>query len=101
MWVCIRARSANVRVIGPEVPCGIVSPPGASGTRPCGGLNPYRPLKLAGMRMDPPMSLPVASVVSPAASAAPDPPDDPPVVKRRFHGLRMTPHSFDQVTATK
>jgi hypothetical protein len=49
-----------------------------SGTRPYGGLNPTTPQNDAGMRTDPPMSEPVASVVLPAASAAPEPPDDPP-----------------------
>ena len=46
------------------------------------------------MRIDPPMSLPVANGANPAASAAPDPPDDPPGVNAVFHGLRVTPHSL-------
>ena len=49
------------------------------------------------MRSEPPMSLPVARVVLPAASAAPEPPDEPPGVTAKFHGLRVMPHSFDQV----
>jgi hypothetical protein len=33
----------------------------------------------AGKRIDPPVSLPVAPAQSPAATATPDPLDDPPV----------------------
>src|SRR5207248_10573706 len=64
---------------------------GPSGLRPCGGLKPTRPEADAGMRIEPPISVPVASVVKPAASAAPEPPDEPPGPKSRFHGLRVTP----------
>ena len=35
------------------------------------------------------MSVPVASRVIPAARAAPEPPDEPPGLKRRFHGLKV------------
>src|SRR5690349_21314014 len=44
------------------------------------------------------MSEPVASVVDPAASDAPDPPLEPPGEKSVFHGLRVTPQSFVHVT---
>ena len=37
------------------------------------------------------MSLPVASGARPAASAAPEPPLEPPGVSARFQGLRVTP----------
>ena len=37
------------------------------------------------------MSDPLASVAVPAASAAPEPPEDPPTAKSGFHGLRVTP----------
>jgi hypothetical protein len=43
------------------------------------------------------MSEPVASVAKPAASAVPEPPDDPPGVIARFHGLRVIPQSRVQV----
>jgi hypothetical protein len=43
------------------------------------------------MRIDPPPSEPVAQGTSPAATAAAEPPDDPPVVRVVFHGLRVTP----------
>jgi hypothetical protein len=41
-------------------------------------LNPVTPQNAAGIRIEPPMSDPVASVVDPAARAAADPPLDPP-----------------------
>ena len=37
------------------------------------------------------MSEPLASVVVPAARAAPEPPEDPPTPNSGFHGLRVTP----------
>ena len=49
------------------------------------------------MRIDPPMSEPVAIEDVPLASEAAVPPDDPPGVNFGFHGLRVTPHSLDHV----
>ena len=70
---------------------------GRPGTRPNGGLNPTMPEKEDGMRMEPPMSDPVARMDSPAASAAPEPPEEPPGVSSVFQGLRVTPHSLECV----
>ena len=53
------------------------------------------------MRIDPPMSEPVASMVAPAARAAPEPPDEPPGVSAVFQGLRVTPHSRLCVTGAQ
>ena len=39
------------------------------------------------------MSVPSASGTHPDATAAPEPPDEPPVVRVRSHGLRVGPHS--------
>ena len=50
----------------------------STGTRPYGGLKPTTPLNEAGMRIEPPMSEPLARVAVPAARAAPDPPLLPP-----------------------
>jgi hypothetical protein len=41
------------------------------------------------MRMEPPVSVPVAAMHSPAASAAPDPPLEPPGIRSRSQGLRV------------
>ena len=45
------------------------------------------------MRIEPPPSVPSASVVMPVAMAAPAPPEEPPGAKSRFHGLRVMPQS--------
>jgi len=49
------------------------------------------------MRIEPPMSDPVAMDDDPQASDAAVPPDEPPGVNFGFHGLRVTPQSLDQV----
>src|SRR3546814_4595271 len=61
--------------------------------RPWLGFIPTRPLNPAGMRVDPPPSLAVPHGMSPAATAAAVPPDDPPGVRLGSHGLRVTPHA--------
>ena len=48
-------------------------------TRPRVGLSPTRPHSLAGMRIEPPPSLACATATMPLATAAADPPDEPPV----------------------
>src|SRR5262247_2617126 len=59
--------------------------------RPYVALSPKTPQNAAGLRMEPPPSVPTASGARPAATAAPAPPDDPPGVRSRFHGLRVRP----------
>ena len=49
-------------------------------------LKPTMPQKAAGMRSEPPKSDPVASQPCLAATAAADPPDDPPAAVRRSYG---------------
>ena len=43
------------------------------------------------MRIEPPPSLPCASGTIPAATAAAEPPEEPPGVRSRSHGLRVGP----------
>ena len=43
------------------------------------------------MRTDPPMSVPTSKLVSPAATAAAEPPDEPPVMWSTFQGLLLPP----------
>src|SRR5437867_1849375 len=50
---------------------------------------PTTPQKAAGWRMEPPVSLPNAPAASPPATAAADPPDDPPGTRLRSHGFRV------------
>ena len=64
---------------------------GPTPMRPNVVFKPGRPVYDDGMRMEPPPSLPVHAANMPDATAAADPPDDPPGVVSRFHGLRVTP----------
>ena len=50
------------------------------------------------MRIEPPPSVPSASGPTPAATAAPAPPLEPPGVSAGFHGLRVMPKSGLSVT---
>jgi hypothetical protein len=51
------------------------------------------PQSAAGMRTEPPMSEPSANGTQPEATAAPEPPDEPPGERSVFHGFRVMPHS--------
>src|ERR1700746_946669 len=82
--------SRTVRVTAPS----IVLPAHASPisgpwlTRPRVGLSPTSPHSLAGMRRHAPPSLAGETATMRAATAAADPPDDPPVEWPGSHGLR-------------
>jgi len=96
-----RAVSRTLRVSPPVVTVRLpYSTRGPRGMRPNVAFSPTRPLKPAGMRIDPPPSPPVPSVKSPPATAAPVPPDEPPGVCAVFHGLRVTPFSTVRVMLT-
>src|SRR5215472_12477339 len=85
------ALSSTVRLIGPTCATVPKGDNGKAGTRPKLGFNPNTPAKLAGMRMEPPPSVPSAKGQNRAASAADEPPDEPPGVFSLFHGLRVMP----------
>ena len=92
------ALSSTVRLSGPTVPsdhhrCSW----GAVVTRPRWGLRPNRPHHAAGIRIEPPPSPPIATGTMPEASAAAVPPLDPPGVRVRSHGLRVSPREVDSV----
>ena len=70
---------------------------GPYGVRPRLSLRPTRPLHAAGMRTEPPPSLAPAAGTMPAATAAPEPPEEPPGVWLMFHGLRAVPRSESSV----
>ena len=55
--------------------------------RPRVGLSPTRPQQEAGIRIEPPPSEPCATGTSPAATAAAAPPDEPPAIRVRSHGV--------------
>ena len=91
----ISAASATVVASGPFSS----SPPQLSapiwaGTTPGPGLRPNRPQTAAGMRTEPSPSVPCAIGTIADATAAADPPDDPPGVRCRSHGLRAIPNAL-------
>src|SRR6185437_4295240 len=60
------------------------------------------PENAAGWRTEPPESVPVAAGTMRAATAAADPPEEPPGTRLRFQGLRTGPKyefSFDEPIA--
>src|SRR5438128_9636412 len=61
-------------------------------TRPYVGFRPTMPQQAAGPRIDPPVSEPVAPGHMNAATAAPEPPLDPPGTRSSAHGLRVVPY---------
>src|SRR5262249_60558304 len=94
------AGSAMLGAIGPCTPR--VRSRGGAGLRaprPMLGRMPTTPQKLAGLRSDPPVSLPCATQAVPEASAAAAPPDDPAAERARFHGLSVAPKTSLKVLA--
>ena len=71
------------------------------GTRPRVGFSPNRPQHEAGILIEPPPSLPCAIGTTRLATRAADPPEDPPLVRSRFHGLRVLPNSTDSVVVVR
>src|SRR5438132_3841231 len=72
---------------------------GKTGTRPNWALIPNSPVRAAGMRIDPPPSVPSANGVTPAATLAAAPQLEPPGVLPRCQGLRVMPVSGLSPTA--
>src|SRR5947209_1047447 len=64
---------------------------GCGETRPRLGFIPTIPQHAAGIRIEPPPSDPVAAGTIPAATAAAEPPEEPPGVRSPRHGLRVMP----------
>ena len=54
---------------------------------------PTVPVTCAGWRMEPPVSEPSARGASKAATAAADPPPEPPGMRSRSHGLWVGPYA--------
>ena len=81
--ISISTQSSTVRASGP-----IVSSVRESGKTPCLSmrpslvLNPTMPQKLAGARIEPPVSLPIAQGARPAATATAAPEEEPPAIAR-------------------
>ena len=84
------ARSPAVRAMGPSTANGSHgAETGQRGTTPGVGRSPSTPLHAAGLRSDPPRSLPSASGTMRQASATAAPPLEPPAERAGFQGLRV------------
>ncbi len=81
----VRASAPNT--LSPSHP----SRAGCVETRPRLGFIPTSPQQAAGIRSEPPPSEPVAHGTIPDATAAAEPPDEPPGVRVGSQGLRVTP----------
>src|SRR5258708_36589181 len=88
------AKSFTVRAIGPICATGAGYPSHMPLrlTRPGVGRSETTAFHAPGRRIDARVSSPRATVVKFAARAAPEPPEDPPTVRSRSYGLRVTPN---------
>ena len=59
------------------------------------------PVSAPGWRIDPPVSEPSESTTSPAATAAAEPPEEPPGTRSRSHGLCVGPNAEFSVEEPK
>src|SRR5512146_1953427 len=66
-------------------------------TRPYVGLTPTTPQNAAGWRTEPPVSEPSAIGTMPAATAAAEPPDEPPGTRSGASGFRAGPNALCSV----
>jgi hypothetical protein len=86
------AQSATLRASGPMESSEVLNGKApVVGTRCRLGLKPTMPQSAAGIRTEPPVSLPIAisAMPSPTVTAAPD--DEPPGMRARSHGLPGVP----------
>src|SRR4029077_7472889 len=94
------ARSSTLRAIGPcTVRLRSILNAGVCATRPMLGRRPTTPQKLAGLRSEPPMSVPCASQAMPVARDTAAPPEEPDADREVSHGLRVAPKTSLKVLA--
>ncbi|MCY1228889.1 hypothetical protein D9M72_412330 [compost metagenome] len=83
-----------MRPIGPTTEIGVQpSSLRELGTIPGEGRNPTTPHLAAGMRSEPPVSDPVQTGRKSAASAAAEPPEEPPALRFGLKGLPVAPQT--------
>ena len=86
------AQASTVAAIGPtESSVGDSGKAPSVGTRDLVGLNPTRPHNAAGMRTEPPVSVPIEMSDMPSAVATAAPELDPPGTRDRSAGLPGVP----------
>src|SRR6185369_12409697 len=98
MTSCRRAASSTVRAHGPPWSSELekATMPYRE-TAPYVGFTPTVPVTEAGCRMEPPVSVPMASGAMCAASAAEEPPPEPPGILVRSQGLPVGPYALFSV----
>ena len=89
----VRVRTWSIVEPAQDDSCG--SGPGL--TRPRLGFSPNKPQFDAGIRIEPPPSFAWATGTIPLATAAAEPPEEPPVVWSVFHGFRVGPYESGSV----
>ena len=92
-----RARTERAKTWSTEKPPQDSAAAGPLETRPRLGFNPYSPQQLAGIRMEPPPSLPWAIGTMPDATAAAEPPEDPPLECSLSQGFGVGPKARGSV----
>ena len=95
------SRTERQTTCSTTAPCQISPKSGPVGSRPRVGFMPKSPQQEAGIRIEPPPSPPVATGVIPHATAAAEPPLEPPAVRVRSHGLRVGPKSAGSVNGVR
>src|SRR5579859_5591673 len=84
------AMSSTLRAIGPwTVRLRSILKAGLCGTRPMLGRKPTTPQKDAGLRSEPPISVPWATQAVPVASATAAPPEEPEAEREVSQGFRV------------
>ena len=88
-------RPATVRAMGPTVSkLGARGHTPSSGTRPHVVFSPAIPQQAAGIRMEPPVSLPYATSASSVATATAEPLDEPPGTRVESSGFTGVPYHW-------
>ena len=92
MIASVSAQHATLTPIGPIESRVVESGTAPSrGTRYWVGLNPTRPHSAAGIRTEPPVSVPIATAAMPSATETGAPAEEPPGIRLRSWGLPGVP----------
>src|SRR4051812_40057363 len=91
------AVSTTWRASGPAVSCSAeIGTTPVRLTRPSVGFSPTTSLAPAGQTIEPSVSVPIATCAKPAATAAPEPEEEPHGLRSRTYGLFVWPPIPDQ-----
>ena len=95
------SRTVRVSTKSCDMPCRPSQSPGPTGMRERVAFRPTIPHSDAGIRIDPPPSVPWAIGSARAATRAAAPPLEPPTLRSRSHGLHVGPWTIGSVVALK